>query len=319
MAVHFLNVGEGDCTIIEHASGRISVIDLSNVQQLDSSTLEETVSSDMNLIIAKMAGRSTAQLREAATRKVAPLTDALEYYDEYIGKTRDIFRLVITHPHMDHMSGLHRLHRQEPKSIVNFWHAGPYDFDLDDGDWEQSNYSELDWLTYKMLRLSDSDPKALHIQQGDTGSFWTEDGMELWAPTDELEALAVERSDQNILSAVLKVSYAGRSILLGGDATTDETWPAIYPDIAMSDIDVLKASHHGRNTGYHQPSVKEMAPWLTITSVGQADHDATRKYRQYSEYTVSMRFTGNIKITIKDDGTIVYPNVLEDHWKNKTT
>ena len=35
----------------------------------------------------------------------------------------------------------------------------------------------------------------------------------------------------------------------------------------MTGITVLKASHHGRKTGYHQPSVKEMSPWLTITSV----------------------------------------------------
>ena len=28
--VHFLNVGHGDCTIIEHESGRLSMIDINN-------------------------------------------------------------------------------------------------------------------------------------------------------------------------------------------------------------------------------------------------------------------------------------------------
>lgn len=323
LVVHFVNVGEGDCTIIEFPSGHVGIVDISNVKTLDPDSRAELLAgnTDMNLTIARLAGSPSVALREAAylSKVAAPTTDAVDYFDSQIGRYRDIFRLIITHPHMDHMSGLHRLHRQEPKSIVNFWHAGPYDFDLDDADWEQSYYSELDWLTYKMLRLSGSDPKALHVQQGDTGSFWTEDGVELWAPTDELEALAVERKDQNILSAVLKISYAGRSILLGGDATADETWPAIYPHIDMTGIDVLKASHHGRNSGYHQPSVKEMSPWLTITSVGQREHDATEKYRQYSDYTVSMRFTGDIRIAIEDDGKLRYPDVLEEHWRPKRT
>jgi competence protein ComEC len=106
--------------------------------------------------------------------------------------------------------------------------------------------------------------------------------------------------------------------VLGGDATADETWPEIWPHLDMKGVDVLKASHHGRNSGYYQPSVKEMAPWLTITSVGQAEHDATRKYRQYSEHTVSMRSFGDIRIRIDDDGKLYYPPGLDDHWKDMT-
>ena len=30
MKIHFLNVGHGDCTIIEHDSGRITMIDINN-------------------------------------------------------------------------------------------------------------------------------------------------------------------------------------------------------------------------------------------------------------------------------------------------
>lgn len=319
--IHFLNVGEGDCTIIEHDSGRISLVDLSNVKRLDDTTLEEAISGDMNLAIRKMAGQDIALLREAAQKKIAPLTDALEYYDAHIGKARDIWRLIITHPHMDHMSGLHRLVNHEPKAAYNFWYSSKQNFGLDSNEkWQKSagRYDREDWRTYKQLRDSDA-LRTFDQRQGALNSYWKEDGISIWAPTTELVTEAVAKNDPNILSMVLKVSYAGRHILLGGDATGDNTWPAIYPNITMSDIDVLKASHHGRNSGYHQKSVKEMSPWLTIASVGQSDHDVTRKYRQYSDYTVSMRFTGDIKLTIKADSTIVYPNVLEDHWKNKTT
>jgi len=61
--------------------------------------------------------------------------------------------------------------------------------------------------------------------------------------------------------------------------------------------------------------VKEMSPWLTITSVGDAEHDATNNYRRYSEYTVSLRKAGNICLTIDDDGMLYYPPHLKKHWK----
>lgn len=321
LKVHFLNVGEGDCTIIEFPSGNLAMVDISNVKSLDPDTRSELLegATDMSITIAKLAGSPSVRGREEAyIRKVAAATtDAVEYWDEHVGRSAGIFRLIVTHPHMDHMSGLHRLAVQEPKSVTNFWHVGLHNFDLDSADWDESRYSELDWSTYKRLRASASEPKALHLQKGGEGHYWSEDGVEIWAPTPELEALAVEKNDPNILSLVLKITYADRSILLGGDATAGETWPAIYPSINMSRIDVLKASHHGRNSGYHQPSVKEMAPWLTITSVGKREHDATEKYRQYSEHTVSMRFTGDIQITIDDDGTLKYPGILEDHWRPK--
>ena len=81
--------------------------------------------------------------------------------------------------------------------------------------------------------------------------------------------------------------------------------------------DVLKGSHHGRKSGYYGPAVKAMAPWLTITSVADAEHDATENYRRYSEYTVSLRKAGDILITIADDGTLYYPRGIETHWKLK--
>src|SRR5258707_14853972 len=41
LRVHFLNVGHGDCTIIEHPSGRLTMIDVNNSQDYDPESLEE--------------------------------------------------------------------------------------------------------------------------------------------------------------------------------------------------------------------------------------------------------------------------------------
>jgi hypothetical protein len=58
-----------------------------------------------------------------------------------------------------------------------------------------------------------------------------------------------------------------------------------------------------------------MSPWLTITLIGEAAHDATKNYRRYSKNTVSLRKTGDIRIEIGDDGTLYYPKKIEQYWK----
>ena len=70
--------------------------------------------------------------------------------------------------------------------------------------------------------------------------------------------------------------------------------------------DVLKASHHGRDTGYHQTAVKLIAPQLTIVSVGlKPDTDASNKYLQQTGKRVpSTRYHGNIEVRIGDDGSL---------------
>ena len=118
---------------------------------------------------------------------------------------------------------------------------------------------------------------------------------------------------------VLKITYKGQSIVLGGDATSDETWLNIKENIDIPKISVLNASHHGRKSGYFGPAVKKMSPWLTITSVADKNHDATQNYRRYSDYTVSLRDAKDIKITIGDDGILYYPKHLKEHWKPQTS
>ncbi len=326
LKVHFLNVGRGDCTIIQFPSGRVGMVDIDNLKILDPDTRAETLA-DYRKSFGYQLGRTQTILRqmmeqEFLKKEEEKLTDPLAYYDAHIGKYTDIFRLIVTHPDMDHMTGLYRLHKQDPnKSIINFWHTGKHDFNLadtTDQEWEESPYDKRDWETYKELRDGEN-PRSLQKYQGDTGDFWTEDGIEIWAPTPELEKLAVEKDESNILSYILKITYKGRSIVLGGDATANETWPTICPKLDMSGIAVLKASHHGRKSGYYGPAVKEMSPWLTITSVGEAEHDATDNYRRYSEYTASLGKAGDICIKIDDDGTLYYPPHLKEHWKPRKT
>lgn len=186
-------------------------------------------------------------------------------------------------------------------------------------EWATCPYDKRDWDTYKKLRRSRSNPKSILIRQELNGESWAEDGIEVWAPTDELAELAAARRGRgsNIISMILKVSYKGHSVVLGGDATAEETWPVIYPYTDMSGISVLKASHHGRKSGFYEPAVAEMSPFLTITSVAARKHDATEQYRRHSVYTVSLRRAGDIIVQIDDSGTLRYSRNIEEHWKGR--
>ena len=328
LKLHFLNVGQGDCTIIQFPSGRVGMVDIDNLKVLDPDTRKEILEeyhASMAYQTESMRGRifnkSANEVDEEYIKKYEEeLTDPLAYYDANIGAKTDIFRMIVTHPDMDHMTGLHRIHEQDSqKSITNFWHVGDYDFNLASIDEGWYRYDERDWETYKTLRASSVNPKSLIRRQGETGDFWTEDGVEIWAPTQALVEMALDKEKSNIISMVLKVSYKGRTFLLGGDATGDEVWPEIMEKVDVGHIDVLKASHHGRKSGYYGPAVKAMSPWLTITSVGPAEHDATQNYRYYSENTVSLRKAGNITIRITDDGMLHYSPNVEEHWKKKTS
>ncbi len=43
LRVHFLNVGHGDCTIISHHSGRLTMVDINNSQDYDSDSFNEVL------------------------------------------------------------------------------------------------------------------------------------------------------------------------------------------------------------------------------------------------------------------------------------
>lgn len=328
LRIHFLNVGQGDCTIVEFPSGRLTLIDINNGKTLDASTRNEvlaqyraTRANEYQSNLAALAGLMAPILEQNYVKEEeAKTTDPIAYLDHWL-PGQHFFRVIITHPDMDHMTGLHRLYAQTGRAISNFWHSGPAEFNLattTQQEWDSCPYDKRDWDTYKALRASaGDDPTSLRLYAGQQGTFWTDDGIYILSPTAALEKRAIEADQPNIISMAFMISYKGINVVLGGDATADESWPDIVGRVALPKVSVLKASHHGRRSGYHQPAVKAMIPWLTITSVGQAEHDATDLYRQYSEHTVSLRDAGDIRIRIDDDGKWYYETPIDQHWKDR--
>lgn len=306
LAIHFLNVGHGDCTVIKFNSGRLAIVDINNSKVLpdeDRKALAESLGySESDFLVAKYKGIILSKLDRYEKLLVDPV-DFLKA--NYPGSS--IFRFILTHPDMDHLSGIYRLARQERIPIENFWDTN-HEKEISEADCKDSAYEYLDWLQYKILRLGgdkENQVTVLKLRRGAKNQYYSEDGIKILAPTYELEKQAKDEDNYNISSYVLLIEYGACKIILGGDAE-EPVWKDIYhkfPDEFLK-VNLLKASHHGRKSGYYQPAVKAMSPQYTVISVGKkTETDASDLYGQYSK-VFSTRYHGTITAKCWLDGDI---------------
>ena len=310
--IYFLNVGHGDCTVVKFPSDRLTIVDVNNSPGLDYQTeLDVAMSHGMDFLTFWLS-KSQGQLPYSLANELLSLSERLVDPAEFLKAHfpgRSLFRFILTHPDMDHMSGLYRLFSpgQENISLANFWDTGN-DKEMNPSDFEEqaSKGSWEDWDEYTRLRNSLHTPKVIHNRRGDSGQYWSDDAISVLSPTADLVADSNRRKDWNQLSYVLMLEYAGRRVVLGGDADT-RAWADIceaYTDEQLK-ADILKASHHGRDSGYHQPAVKAIDPTFTVVSVGKKpETDASNKYRHYSNKVMSTRFHGTIHARIWQSGSI---------------
>jgi beta-lactamase superfamily II metal-dependent hydrolase len=232
------------------------------------------------------------------------LTDPVAYLKkEY--PNRGLFRFILTHPDMDHMSGLHEL--SQGVAISNFWDTENTK-SFADSDWENSPYDRADWDAYQRMRASANNPRCIRLLQDATSECcWTQDGVRILAPTAKLVQLGNEGDEPefNHLSYVLRVSHAGRTILFGGDATV-EAWDEIKATCGAAALkaDIFVAPHHGSKYNVNETVFKDIAPDYVIVSVATGvDYDYTYYDSLAAKAVLSTKHYGTMKMTVKDDGT----------------
>jgi len=286
---HFLNVKDGDCSIIKHGSGHLSVVDVCNARKPPQTQQEQTLRAALNLL-EQSALEKGAELIAHASR--SPKNYGQKKYPdnpiEYLHKHYEysIFRYMLTHPDMDHMDGIKDLF--ELFSPGNFYDTSN-NKEID--SWNGSPYREEDWRFYKNLRDTrpTNDPKRLEIFSGDDGIHRTKDwsgqpfGDRFYtlAPTPALVDQANEKSgDYHDLSyVVLWFSPVGR-ILMCGDSH-DATWEHILENHAelVRDVDIMIAPHHGRKSSRDWSFLDTVNPKLTLFGNAQSKHLAYDAFR----------------------------------------
>jgi competence protein ComEC len=263
LVVHVLNVGKGSCAILDFQdSHHLSMLDIDN-------------SSD--------------------------LTDPLAFFQaQYPG--RRLFRFILSHPDLDHMSGLNAL--AAAVKIDNLWDTDN-NKSLSDTDWEYSPYNREDWDAYQHLRRSTDNTKCIRPHQGDTASCcWVEDGITIIAPTEHLDGLANDTNDHNHQSYVLLIEHHGIRILFGGDASR-EAWEEIKRTWGIDRLraDIFVAPHHGSERNIHEEVFAHIHPEYVIVSVADGQDYAYDYYNRLAkERVLSTKHYGTMKITIPGNG-----------------
>jgi beta-lactamase superfamily II metal-dependent hydrolase len=290
---------------VEHPSGRVTVIDINNGTDIDPKSARELAESfgagARNIEINEMFGLKRMRALVEAGYDIE-LTNPIEYLDEILSG-RSIFRYIQTHPDIDHMRGLTAIERKF--SILNFWDTAN---EKEITEFQNDSDKE-DWETYQRLRKSTEAPKTLVVNRGDRRPYfhsYEEDGddIQILAPEPSLTAAANDTENHNNHSYVIRVRYGKVDVLLPGDAE-DAVWESLVEEY-RSDLStaVLKASHHGRDSGYHEDAVRHISPEYTIVSVGKKPStDASNKYRKHSGHVWSTRWKGNIILTVNPDGS----------------
>jgi len=303
---HFLNVGHGDCTFVDFPSGHLTMIDVNSSKALPDGDKPALAEHDkMSLDSFLRRGVLSHQSRE--DRYAAGLVDPFEYYQQNFAD-RPIFRYIQSHPDMDHMGGLHHFFCQQGVPILNFWDV-THTKTHTKTDFEGSPHDWLDWWAYRRLQegsLQERGHRVLRPLAGDSDDTWTDDGISVLSPNNALLSYCNRQEAWNNASIVLRIEFGGRAVILPGDAEKP-AWDAI--ETASGEVglkcDVLKAAHHGRQSGYSASALALMQPKVVVCSVGMKPAtDASHQYRDAGAKVCSTRYCGTIRVRLYADGRV---------------
>lgn len=267
--IHFLNVNEGDCSLIQHYSGHVTVIDVCNARPVSfvESWTDQTLKAE--------AKTSDLGIRGNFNQKRYSVNPVCYLKEHGIDS---VFRFILTHPDMDHLDGIKSFFDQF--APVNFWDIDNHvkkEFE------EGSPYNPKDWEFYQNLRDTgpDNDPKRLTLLSGQEGKYWNVgengsgggDGFTILAPSSTLVNEAHDCDDYNDCSYVLLYKTDGHRIVFGGDSH-DKTWDYILSnhEESVTNIDLLVAPHHGRKSGRSYDFLNVLKPKMTFFGNARSQH-----------------------------------------------
>jgi beta-lactamase superfamily II metal-dependent hydrolase len=207
-------------------------------------------------------------------------------------KVSSIFRFIISHPDMDHLDGIKDTDNDKDIDLNNFF----------------GGYNKEDWKFYKNLRAGkNTDTKRLTYFSKQSNQYYNEDDITILCPTAELVKNGNDTEDYNdasyaILFTPPKKDGGKWKILLAGD-THDDSWDYILKNhkSEVSNIDVLFAPHHGRDSDRNYDFLDTLKPKVTLFGNASSKHLAYNKYPK-------------IRITNNQAGFVIL-DTTEEHLK----
>lgn len=206
-------------------------------------------------------------------------------------KSSDIDQIdyfIISHPHADHIGGA--------EAVLNAYQVG--EIWIPDAPSTTKTYeSFLDTVDEQGLVLDEAQAGKVIIDESAGYS------VELLAPSE-----GVDSDDMNDYSSIVKISYGDTSFLFTGDASASQIINA-----NPGHVDVLKAAHHGSETGTNSAVMRETTADYVIlsyaegNSYGHPDRGVLDAVSAAGATAYSTAANGNIIAT--SDGTTVTVSV----------
>ncbi len=274
LELFFGNVGDGDAVLIrEMQEGR----------------------PDFALLVD--AGRPYVEAREGSLRK-----DALDYLTAR--GIRHLDRMIITHPHIDHIGGALRILREvrtDRLEMMTFPPEGaryvPRSFSS-----PEKTVNGLRHMMNIIRELTDEAcARGTAMDVPPEGETWLTERLRMTViyPREEVrerqkavfdalfrgEDVPYERcyqtaKERNIASLMLRFDYAGRSIFISGDRYGSD-----WEDEDFPSCDIFKLPHHGDVKSVTEKALRRLSPaWAVIS----CENDEAGKKERPCEETVRM-------------------------------
>ena len=144
---------------------------------------------------------------------------------------------------------------------------------------------------------------------------WTQDKICILSPNEELIKKAEDCGEYDHLSYVLMIDYSGKKILLGGDSTKF-AWENILECYGnYLEADIFLAPGHGSKNHISSEILDVIKPRLVMVSVAENVVYDDELYKRYGRVS-STKHYGNIKVTIEDDGKILFTTQFQNYSDN---
>ncbi len=229
-------------------------------------------------------------------------------------KIGTIDTLVLSHPQADHMNGLHFI--AEAFHVKEFWYNGD--------QVETPSYKDL-MRTLETKDISIKRPAQLQekicINGAEIEVLYPEPGV----GTNHHSPIFMssERENLNNRSMVLRISYAGTSILFPGDLEDmgEKRLLAFAESRVKSDI--LLSPHHGSRTSSSEVFLKAVSPRLCVISSGEDRFGrfphplVLKRLAQMECESICISDSGAVTVKVSPNGFDIHSFLSKDFMKDR--
>jgi competence protein ComEC len=211
-------------------------------------------------------------------------------------KIRTVNYLVLTHPQADHMNGLRFI--TEAFHPEQFWYNG----------------DQVETRSFKNL-MAALDKQDVHIKEpAQLSDKIRLNGAEIEVlhpePGIRINDMPLEGKDLNNRSMVLKITFAGVSILFPGDIEDEGEKRLLRRVGARVRSDILLSPHHGSRTSSSEAFLKMVAPEICVISSGEDRYNrfpdplVLKRLAEIECESICISHSGAVAVRVGPDGFV---------------